>query len=113
MHLLDDVAPAHARVVSTEADLALLGRVGDNALLGAAEVVVEEILEPHAGDEQEVPTIRTTLGHIFQSAVAAHRAVLLVRIRASTESLIELHQKIGELEVSRGLERIDAPHHGK
>src|ERR1019366_9103994 len=57
VHLLDDVAPAHAGVVRAEADLAFLRGVRDDALLGAAEIVVEQVLEPHAGDEQEVPAI--------------------------------------------------------
>jgi len=43
VHLLDDVAPAHARVVSAEADLAFLRRIRDDALLSAAEVVVEQV----------------------------------------------------------------------
>jgi len=45
---LDNVCAAHAGLVGAEADFAFLG-VGDDALLGAAEVVVEQILEPHAG----------------------------------------------------------------
>ena len=71
VHLLDDVAPAHAGVVSAEADFAFLRGVRDDALLGAAEVVVEQILEPHAGDEEEVPAIRATLLDILHRAVAA------------------------------------------
>ena len=57
VHLLNDVAPADAGVVGAEADLAFLRGVGNDALLGAAEVVVEQILEPHAGDEEEVPAV--------------------------------------------------------
>ena len=41
VHLLDDVAPADARVVRAERDFALLRGVGDDALLGTAEIVVE------------------------------------------------------------------------
>ena len=55
LHLLDDVPPADAGVVGAEADLAHLRAVRDDAHLGAAEVVVEEILEPHAGDEEHAP----------------------------------------------------------
>jgi hypothetical protein len=71
VHLLDDVAPAHARVVGAEADLAFLRGVGDDALLGAAEVVVEQILEPHAGDEEEVPAVarRFSMSSMVRSAV--------------------------------------------
>ena len=61
VHLLDDVAPADAGVVGAEADLAFLRGVGDDALLGAAEVVVEQVLEPHAGDEEEVPAVLAAL----------------------------------------------------
>ena len=70
MHLLDDVAPAHAGVVSAEGDFAFLRGVRDDALLGAAEVVVEEILEPHAGDEEEVPAVGAALFDIRHGAVA-------------------------------------------
>src|SRR5258708_4406377 len=58
VHLLDDVAPADARVVGAEGDFTLLRGIRDDAHLGAAEVVVEQILEPHPGDEQEVPAVR-------------------------------------------------------
>src|SRR5215469_4409193 len=47
VHFLDDVAPAHAGVIGAEADFAFLRRIGNNALLGAAEIVVVKILEPH------------------------------------------------------------------
>jgi hypothetical protein len=46
-----------ARVVRAEGNFALLRGVGDDAHFGAAEVIVEEVLEPHAGDEEEVPRI--------------------------------------------------------
>src|SRR6185437_3115776 len=54
VHLLDDIPPAHARVVGAEADFTFLRSIRNDALLGTAEVVVEQILEPHAGNEQEV-----------------------------------------------------------
>ena len=41
VHLLDDVAPADARVIGAERDFPFLRRVRDDAPLGAAEVVVE------------------------------------------------------------------------
>src|SRR2546423_11407407 len=53
VHLLDDVPPSHARVVSAERNLALLRRVRNNALLRPPEVVIEQILEPHSLDEQK------------------------------------------------------------
>ena len=51
VHVLDNVAPANPRVVGAETDLALLGAVRNDAHLSAPEVVVKQILEPHAGDE--------------------------------------------------------------
>ena len=81
VHLLDDIAPAHAGVVGAEADLAFLRGVGDDALLGAAEVVVEQVLEPHAGDEQEVPAIAAALLDVGLGAVAADLAVVSCRSR--------------------------------
>src|ERR1017187_6549896 len=77
VHLLDDVAPAHAGVIGAEADLASLRGVGNDALLGAAEIVVEQVLEPHAGDEQEVPAIATALLDVGLGAIAADLAVVL------------------------------------
>ena len=78
VHLLDDVPPAHAGVVGAEGNFAFLRGVGDDALLGAAEIVVEEILEPHARDEQEVPAILAALFDVIQGAVARHFAVAAV-----------------------------------
>src|SRR5712671_3008997 len=75
MHLLDDVAPAHAGVVRAEGNLAFLRRVRDDALLGTPEIVVEQILEPHARDEQEIPAILAALLDIFHGAVTRHLAV--------------------------------------
>src|SRR5579872_2218574 len=75
VHLLDDVPPADAGVVGAEADLPFLRRVRNDAALRAAEVVVEEILEPHARDEQEVPAVRAALLLILDRAVAPDPAV--------------------------------------
>src|SRR6266852_3551365 len=75
VHLLDDVAPADAGVVRAEGNFAFLGRVGDNALLSAPEIVVEQILKPHTGDEQEVPAILAPLRDIGHGAVTRNLAV--------------------------------------
>ena len=96
MHLLDDVAPAHAGVVGAEADLALLRGVGDDALLGAAEVVVEEVLEPHAGDEEEVPAVGAALLDVVHGAVGGDLAVVAA---GGAEALVELLQQVDDLEV--------------
>src|SRR5271165_5321171 len=103
VHLLDDVAPAHAGVVGAEADFAFLRGVGDDALLGAAEVVVEQVLEPHAGDEEEVPAIATATLDVGLGTITAHLAVVFA---GSAEGLVELLQQIGEAEVCRRLERV-------
>src|SRR5215472_6991935 len=50
--------------------VAFLCGVRDDALLGAAEVVVVEILEPHAGDEQEVPAIGAALLDVLDGTLA-------------------------------------------
>src|SRR5260221_9639763 len=44
VHVLDDLPPAHARVVRAEGDLSHLGRVGDDTHLRAPEVIGPEIL---------------------------------------------------------------------
>ena len=103
VHLLDDVPPADAGVVGAEADLAFLRGVGDDALLGAAEVVVEEILEPHAGDEEEVPAIFAALLDIFHGAVGGDLAVVAA---GGAEALVELREQVENLEVGRRLGRI-------
>src|ERR1700755_2081163 len=46
VHLLDDVAPADARVIRAETYLALLRARGDDAHLRTAEGVVDKVLEP-------------------------------------------------------------------
>src|SRR6201996_3708696 len=110
VHLLDDVAPAHAGVVRAEADLAFLRGVRDDALLGAAEVVVEQILEPHAGDEEEVPAIGERLFDVGHGAGGGHLAVLAA---GGSEALVELRQQIKNLEVRRRLGRIVVAQQGE
>src|SRR5260370_30700719 len=65
VHLLDNVPPAHTRVVGAERNLAFLRGVRNNALLRPPEIVVEQILKPHPGNEQEVPAVVPTLHHII------------------------------------------------
>ena len=103
VHLFDDVPPAHARVVGAEADFAFLRGVGDDALLGAPEVVIEEILEPHAGDEQEVPAILAALFDVFEGAVAGDFAVVAA---GGSEAFVEFLQQVGELERAGRLHRV-------
>src|SRR5713226_10041649 len=77
VHLLNDVAPAHARVVSAEADLAFLRSVRNDALLGAPEVIVKQILEPHPRDEQEVPPVLTPLHNVVNRPIRTNLAIIL------------------------------------
>src|SRR6185295_15091878 len=77
VHVLDDVSPTDTRVVSTERNFAFLSTVRDDAHFRATEVVVEQILEPHTRDKQEVPAIRTTLLDIVYATITADFAVVL------------------------------------
>ena len=101
VHLLDDVPPADAGVVGAEGDLPFLRGIRDDAALGAAEVVVEQILEPHAGDEQEVPAVAAALMDVRDGAVGGDLAVV---VAARAERLVELLHQVDELEVRRRLE---------
>src|SRR5688572_23306762 len=87
VHLFNDIAPTDAGIVSTEADFAFLRGVRDDALLGAAEIVIKEILEPHSGNEQEVPTILPAAFDIFERAIALDATVIST---GRIEALIEL-----------------------
>src|SRR6185503_21102438 len=86
VHVLDDVSPTDACVVSTEGNLTFLCSVRNDAHFRAAEVVVEEILEPHACDEEKVPTIRTSLLNVLRAALTVDAAVILA---GQAERLIE------------------------
>src|SRR5262245_32735688 len=77
VHVLDDVSPTNTCVVSTEGDFTFLSSVRNDAHLSASEVVVEEILEPHTRDKQEVPAIGTTHLNILCTSVTANLAVVL------------------------------------
>ena len=58
MHLFDDLPPADARVVCAERNFAFLRAVRDHAHFGAAEIVIEQVLEPHSLDTQHAPNDR-------------------------------------------------------
>src|SRR5260370_42315544 len=60
VHVLDNLAPPHASIVGAERNFALLRGVRNDAHFSAPEVVIEQILEPHAGNKQEVPRVRAT-----------------------------------------------------
>src|SRR5215216_5135315 len=103
VHVLDNVSPTNARVVSAEGDFAFLCAVRNDAHLRAAEVVVEKILEPHSRDEQEVPAIGTALFNIFPAAVASHLAVLFAR---QAKRLVKLLEELVQRELRRRLVRV-------
>ncbi len=107
VHLLDDLPPADPRVVGAEGNLALLRAVGDDAHLRAAEVVVEQVLEPHARDEQEGPGIRTPALDVGQRATLAYLAVVAFR---GAERLVELLEERLDAEARRRLERVVVAH---
>ena len=117
VHLFDNVPPAHARVVGAERNLAFLRCIRDNALLGASEVVIKQVLKPHSRDEQEIPAIVAPLHDIVNRAVRPNLAIVLARC---IEVLVELLQQVHQLKMRRRLERIVVlhqtkrhPHHGQ
>ena len=99
VHLLDDVAPAYARVVGAEGNFTFLSGVRDDALLCTAEVVVEQILEPHSSDEEEVPTIATADFNVGHRALAGY---LTVALASGTHRLVELLEQVRNAEVGGG-----------
>src|SRR5438874_364733 len=102
VHLLDDVPPTHAGVVSAERDLTLLRGIWDDALLSTAEVVVEQILKPHSSNEQEVPAIAAALFDVVASTIPGHLAITSGGgLLAHAETLVELRNQIGQLKVFR------------
>src|SRR4029077_18296080 len=105
VHVLDDLAPAYAGVVRAEGNFALLRGIGDDAHFGATEIVVEQILEPHAGDEQEVPGIGLAALHgVFVGAIRRGLAVFLLGVLGERPSLVELLEKIVERQALGSLE---------
>src|SRR5262249_18004205 len=103
VHVLDDVSPTDTRVVSTEGNLTFLSAVRNDAHLGATEVVVEEILEPHTGDKQEVPAIRSALLDIAGSAITADFAVVLA---GQAKRLIKLLEELIQRKLRRRIIRV-------
>src|SRR4028118_2351083 len=103
VHLLDDVAPTYPRVIGAETDLALLRAVRDDAHLRAAEVVVEQVLEPHAGDEEEIPAV---VAAGLEALLGAVPLVLAVGLTGQAERLVELLEQLVEREVRWRLVRV-------
>src|SRR5437588_12394097 len=61
VHVLDDLTPTNAGVISAEGNLAFLSAVGNHAHLGAAEVVIEKVLEPHAFNTKHAPIVTRSI----------------------------------------------------
>ena len=71
VHVLDDLPPANAGVVSAEGDFAFLSAVRNDAHFRAAEIVVEEILKPHALDAEHAPDVVGISGVFRLHAIVA------------------------------------------
>jgi len=99
MHVLDDLPPSHPGVVRAEGNLALLRGVRNDAHLSAPEVVVEQILEPHSRDEQEVPRIALPALHgVFIGAVRRSAAVFRRGLFCQRPGLVELLEQVVQLQ---------------
>src|SRR5580765_3369500 len=57
VHFFHNLAPSHTCVISAKRDLAFLSCVGDDAHLSAAEVIIKQVLKPHARNKQEIPAV--------------------------------------------------------
>ena len=106
VHVLEDLPPSHARVVGTEGDFALLRGVGDDAHFGAPEVIIEQVLKPHAGDKEEVPGVRAAFERVFVSALGIRSAVLLpgALVARQRERLVKLLQQVDQSQAGRRAE---------
>src|SRR5262245_5371715 len=93
VHVFNDLPPSDSGVISAERDLPELRRVGNDAHLRPSEVIVEQILEPHSCDEQEVPWIIAPLLDVVHRAIAGDFPVALP---GEPERLIELSDNVGK-----------------
>ena len=98
VHVLDNVAPSDTRIVRAEANFTFLRSVRNDAHLGAAKIVVEQILKPHPGDKQEVPTIGTSLLDIVSATVTTDFPIVLA---GQPKRLIELLKELIKVELGR------------
>ena len=57
VHFLDDLPPADAGVVCAKTNFAFLRSIRNNAHLGAAKIVVKEVLKPHSLNAQHPPIV--------------------------------------------------------
>src|SRR5262249_46336319 len=96
VHFFNYVTPANAGVVGAEGYFALLGRVWDDALLGASEIVIEKILEPHSRNEQEIPPVFAASLYIFNRAILGYLSIILA---GRSKGLIKLLEEVRKLEI--------------
>src|SRR3990172_8217803 len=94
VHLFQDVWPTDPGVICAERNFAFQRSVGDDAHFGAPEVVVKQVLEPHAGNKQKVPRIL--------AALDAHT----IALAGKSKRLIEFLQHVPYGEASRRFERV-------
>src|SRR5262245_5649446 len=88
MHLLDDLSPPHTSLTCAKLDLTLLCRIRNDAHFGATEIVIEEVLEPHSRQEEDVPAVTPALLDILSRPVHPD---LTVVAPTCAEAFIELH----------------------
>src|SRR2546423_2470984 len=106
VHVLNDFAPAYAGVIGAEGDFALLRRIRNDAHFGAAEIVIEKILEPHAGDEEEVPWILAALHGVVKLTIRRGLAIFLLGILGERPRLVELLEQVVQGQTLGSLERL-------
>src|SRR5258707_10389489 len=98
VHVLNYVAPTDSSIVSAKANFTFLRSVGNNAHLGAPEVVIEQILKPHSRDKQEVPTVGAALFDVLCAAVTADLPVVL---SGQSKRFVELLKEVIQIELGR------------
>src|SRR5215471_2298685 len=76
MHLLNDVPPSYTGIVSAKRDFPFLRSVRNNALLGPAKIVIEQVLEPHARHEQQVPAVAAAAENVLHCPLAGHISIV-------------------------------------
>ena len=102
VHVFDNLAPANAGVVSAERNLPLLRSIGDDAHFRTAEVIVEEVLKPHSGNEQEIPGVLfAALLGVFEGSIGTRISVFLHMVWRQTPRFIELPPEINERQAGR------------
>src|SRR5215831_9213196 len=103
VHVLNDIAPADSRVVCAEGNLAFLRPVGNDAHFRAAEIIIEQVLEPHSCYEQEVPAISSASIDVHLSPIATDLAVVFA---GQAKRLIKLLEELVKRKLRRRIVRV-------